>query len=151
MSLINSAQTLVRDLLRKNPKKRLTASQILAHPWINGERKMITDLAAHAKAFEDGNATEETDEEDSISASNSTFVTLQNSSEIVKSSLSRSLQVSAMDYFAEFQQIQRACTRSLTDSNGGLEKKKSPQNVRALESPDSAKNFGEHQFFSQSY
>jgi serine/threonine protein kinase len=39
-----SARDLVRGLLRKNPKKRLTATQIMEHPWVTGERKFMDDL-----------------------------------------------------------------------------------------------------------
>ncbi|XP_010538709.1 PREDICTED: calcium-dependent protein kinase 21-like [Tarenaya hassleriana] len=35
-SISESAKDLVRKMLTKNPKKRITASQVLEHPWIKG-------------------------------------------------------------------------------------------------------------------
>ncbi|KAI3456453.1 hypothetical protein Pfo_013116 [Paulownia fortunei] len=36
-SVSNSAKDLVRKMLRKDPKKRITSTQVLEHPWIKGQ------------------------------------------------------------------------------------------------------------------
>jgi len=53
-AISNEAKDLVTKLLTTDPKKRITADQILAHPWIKGEKVSntnIPNIQERVKAF----------------------------------------------------------------------------------------------------